>query len=547
MARKSILETTLALLLMARLVVASTLSFQPLTAYPDGTNDFVVTVADFNGDGNRDLAVLNFRDNTISILLGNGDGTFQSATMIAGDTNSFSIANADFNGDHRADLVITGDSGLTVLLGNGDGSFQAPHSYAAGTSVNSVHVADFNGDGKTDLAVANANGVGILLGNGDGTFQADVDYSLAGPGSTTLVVGDFNGDGKIDVVAGGLEVLLGNGDGTFQPATVQSGLLFVRDVADLDHDGKLDLLVDGGTGPLCGSYPHWYFCGAPVGVMFGNGDGTFRAPVILDRTAITYSGFVSDLDGDGNPDVAVVDGSNVSIFLGDGKGSFAAAQKFALRASGTNGLVGSAAAIDLNGDEAPDIIGLDRQGSIGILLNSTGSDFSISASAFNPSAINPGQSATSTVTLKLLNAFHFPVGLTCSVQSPGPGGPTCSFNSNSVTFDTNGNASAALTINEGPSAALLGRPKFFNGFAGLALSLPVMGFAFLGTGFDASLSSRRRFLILLIATVLLAGLVAQTGCGGGSSGDPKSTAYTVTVTATSGTAQHSTAVNLTVQ
>src|SRR6266568_5480391 len=114
MTRKSILKTSLVLLLMAHLCVAGTLSFRPLTTYPDGTNDFVVAVADFNGDGNRDLAVLNYGDNAISILLGNGDGTFQPATMIAGDSNSFSIATADFNGDHRADLVITGDSGVTV-------------------------------------------------------------------------------------------------------------------------------------------------------------------------------------------------------------------------------------------------------------------------------------------------------------------------------------------------------------------------------------------------------------------------------------------------
>jgi len=124
MIRTFVFSISLTLLLMARISVADTLSFQPVTTYPDGTNDFAVVVADFNGDVYRDLAVLNFRDNTISILLGNGDGTFQPTTMIGGDTNSFSIATADFNDDHRADLVITGSSGVTVLLGNGDGTFQ---------------------------------------------------------------------------------------------------------------------------------------------------------------------------------------------------------------------------------------------------------------------------------------------------------------------------------------------------------------------------------------------------------------------------------------
>jgi hypothetical protein len=546
MTRKLVLKTSLVLLLMARLCVAGTLSFQPLTTYPDGTNDFVVAVADFNGDGNRDLAVLNFGDNTISILLGNGDGTFQPATMIAGDTNSFSIATADFNGDHRADLVITGDSGITVLLGNGDGTFQAPHSYAAGASANSVHVADFNGDGKPDLVVTNANGVGILLGNGDGTFQADVDYSFGSAGSDTLVVGDFNGDNKADVVVGGIAVLLGNGDGTFQPATVQGGLQFVRDVADFDHDGKLDLLVDGGTGGLCGSYPHWYFCGAPVGVMLGNGDGTFQPPVVLDPKTVTLSGLAADLDGDGNADVAVVDGTNVRVFRGDGKGGFAAAQNFALRASGSNGILGSAAAIDLNGDQAPDIIGLNRLGNVGILINSTGSDFAISAAGVNPNVVHVGQTATSTVTVKLLNAFRFPVGLSCSVQPAAPGGPTCSLNANSVTFDTNGNANATLTINAGSSAALLVGPEPFHGLRRLALWFPAAGFAFLGTGFGRSPARRRRLLTLLISTVFTA-LIVQTACGGGNSADPKSTSYMVTITGKSGATQHSTTVNLTVQ
>ena len=280
MTRKLVFLTKLVLLLMARLSTAGTLGFQPLTTYPDGTNDFAVAIADFNGDGNRDLAVLNFRDNTISILLGNGDGRFQPATMIAGDTNSFSIATADFNGDQHSDLVITGSSGITVLLGNGDGTFQPSHSYPAGSSANSVHVADFNSDGKLDLVVTNANGVGILLGNGDGTFQDDVDYSVGNGTSTSLVVGDFNGDENTDIVAGtssvSLAILLGNGDGTFQLASVASGFDFVRDVADFDHDGKTDLIVDNGVGGICKKH----FCGAPAGVMFGNGDGTFRFPAV---------------------------------------------------------------------------------------------------------------------------------------------------------------------------------------------------------------------------------------------------------------------------
>jgi hypothetical protein len=525
---------------MARISVAGTLSFQPLTTYPDGTNDFAVVVADLNGDENRDLAVLNFRDNTISILLGNGNGTFQPATMMAGDTNSFSIATADFNDDRRADLVITGSSGVTVLLGNGDGTFQPPHSYPAGSSVSAVHVADFNADGKLDLAVTNANGVGVLLGNGDGTFQPDIDYAVGTGRSTTLVVADFNRDNKTDLVAGtsaGLVILLGNGDGTLQSASSLGVLKYVRDVADFNHDGKPDLIVDNGVGGLCKKQ----FCGGPMGVMIGNGDGTFQAPVVLDTKAITFSGFAADLDGDGNADLGVVDGLTVRIFLGDGKGGFATPQEFVLRAK--NGVVGSAAAIDLNGDQAPDIIAPNSMGNVGILLNSTGSDFSISASRLNPDNIRPGQSANSSVTLKLLNSYHSSVALTCSVQPAQADAPTCSLSSNSVTFDDSGTATATLAIDEGSGTASL------NSFQSLGKGgfwwLPVAGFAFLGT--TAGLSRKRGRVAFLVATSVFAALVAQLACGGGSAEVTTTTNYTIAVTGTSGATQHSTTVTINVQ
>ena len=143
-----------------------------------------------------------------------------------------SIAVADVNLDGKLDLVIanttsgstTGQT-VTVLMGNGDGSFRAPVSYATGTSPYAVVVADFNGDGKPDLAVANggSNTVSILRGNGDGTFAAAVNYAT-GSYPDGLAIGDFNGDGKLDLAvvndySSNVSIFLGNGDGTFGAAT----------------------------------------------------------------------------------------------------------------------------------------------------------------------------------------------------------------------------------------------------------------------------------------------------------------------------------------
>ena len=157
---------------------------------------------DFNGDGNPDLAVVNAGSNSVSILLGNGDGTFQASQSYTVGSYPYSIAVADFNGDGKPDLAVSDfySSTVSILLGNGDGTFQASQSYAAGNYPYSVAVADFNGDGKPDLAVSNLynNTASVLLGNGDGTFQAYQSYAT-GTYPYSIAVGDFNGDGAPDL------------------------------------------------------------------------------------------------------------------------------------------------------------------------------------------------------------------------------------------------------------------------------------------------------------------------------------------------------------
>ncbi len=182
-------------------------TFQPPKDYAAGN---IFSPADlvagyFNGGGSLDLAVTNYNDGTISVLLGNGDGTFQAPRSLATGGGPYGIAMGDFNGDGRADLAVTDayDKTVSILLSNGDGTFQTPKIYAAGNSPNSVVAGDFNGDGKLDLAVASAYSnsfITILFGNGDGTFQSPLQTAgISDSNYPSLVAGDFNGGGRLDL------------------------------------------------------------------------------------------------------------------------------------------------------------------------------------------------------------------------------------------------------------------------------------------------------------------------------------------------------------
>jgi hypothetical protein len=299
--------------------------FATPVSYGVGTEPYGVAVADFNGDGLPDLAVINEFGGNVSLLLGNGDGTFQPALSIAGENSSeLSIAVGDFNGDGHPDLAVGGGAGLAVLLGNGDGTFQAAVEYATGgAALSGLVVGDFNGDGKADLAAICENGVlNVFTGNGDGTFQATGNYGTALDFNTQfdLASGDFNGDGKADLAIlgnGTVFVLLGNGDGTFQPepeySTGLSGASIVS--LDLNGDGKTDLAVADGSA---------------VNILLGNGDGTFQPPASYSGGALGYSNAIApaDFNGDGKPDLVTTSFNGygaagfANIFIGNGDGTF---------------------------------------------------------------------------------------------------------------------------------------------------------------------------------------------------------------------------------
>jgi len=262
-------------------------TFQAAVNYGAGSSPNAVGVGDFNGDGKLDLAVSNAGSNDVSVLLGNGDGTFQAAMSYATGGPAFGIpAVGDFNGDGKLDLAVANvpNAGglLSILLGNGDGTFQPPVNYTVGSAPHGVVAADFNGDGKLDFAVANdtSNDVSILLGNGDGTFRPAVNYG-AGSSPNSVSVGDFNGDGKLDLVVADnftntVSVLLGNGDGTFQPAVqyvAAGGNANYAAVGDFNGDGRLDVAV----------------------ADYNSGNGTvvsvlLQAPIVsLSKTSLTFA------------------------------------------------------------------------------------------------------------------------------------------------------------------------------------------------------------------------------------------------------------------
>jgi hypothetical protein len=304
-----------------------------------GENPTQAVVGDFDGDGIPDLAVTDRNLYQVSILLGNGDGTFRPPTSFSVPYPPRSLAVGDFDRDGRLDLAVTytgfdfGFAGhqVGIWLGNGDGTFREGTPVTVGTLPYFVKVADFNGDGLADLAVANAssNTVSIALGHGDGTF-APAQNIPVGRTPYTVTVGDFAGHGNLGFVTANygddtVSVVRGNGDGTFAPVrTIPVGVHpHAVAVGDFANDGHLDLAVAlAGVGSQADN--------AGLAILLGRGDGTFSDPTVYPAGSSDAGVAVGDFNGDGVPDVAVTaDGAfddGVRLFLGNGDGTFRAGQ-----------------------------------------------------------------------------------------------------------------------------------------------------------------------------------------------------------------------------
>ena len=276
-------------------------TFQARVNFPAGGQSQDLAASDFNSDGKQDLAVsINSPEISLSLLTGNGDGTFNAPVNFPNTTGFDApvIVAADVNNDTRMDLLIahtlacftapcTSSDDLTIMLGNGDGTFQSSQ-INVGIGMSEIAVGDFNRDGFKDLAMSGSSArLYLLRGNGDGTFVKQPTQTLIpgdnhlGEDGTDIDVGDFNRDGIQDlVVAVSLNgsrtvVLIGNGDGTFRtPLVITEPAIRIphyQAVADYNGDGSQDLALSLG----------WGFQGM-MEILKGNGDGTFQPPVLYD-------------------------------------------------------------------------------------------------------------------------------------------------------------------------------------------------------------------------------------------------------------------------
>jgi hypothetical protein len=346
-----------------------------------GKDPTALVAGDFNGDGIPDLAVVNSGEGTVSVLLGNGDGTFRTVDDANGNIvppisvgkDPDAVVAADFDGDRHLDLAVANRLANTVsiFLGNGDGTFRKAGDLSVDKFPNALVAGDFNGDGITDLATVNAvtsnvssgapGDVSVFLGNGDGTFRPVTDargsvvpVPRVGPNPTSMVVGDFTGDGKLDLaiadegsLINNITLLIGQGDGTFRQVQNKSGPVsptvqgrpLALSVGDFNGDGILDLVTAN-------------FISNDISVLLGMGDGTFQKEIKLSPDQAPSTLISGDFNGDGRLDLAVANNTSqdVTILPGVGDGSFQNLNRFGV---GLN--PGALIAADFNRDGRTDL------------------------------------------------------------------------------------------------------------------------------------------------------------------------------------------------
>jgi hypothetical protein len=391
--------------------------------------------ADLNADGKPDLAGAG--RNAVSVMLGNGDGTFRAKTDFPVGAQAQAVAAGDFNSDGRVDLVVTLNSpqlSLALLTGTGTGTFNAPTFFpnTSGFDSPGIVATDLNGDGRLDLVVMHniacftapcraARSITILLGNGNGTFQTPSEIDV-GTGPMAMAVVDLNRDGIKDVAIGGgnteLSILLGVGNGTFvrQPVVtlVPGGDLFSAcndiGVGDLNRDSIQDLVVPLGNGE-------------GNAILIGNGNGTFqvRSRIQIDETFAPLHVAVADYNRDGFLDIArtMGDGTNglMQILRGNGDGTFQAPVRYLVPPP--NSSVGGIVIIagDWNADAKPDIAFVvgGASAALDVLTNTTGGvppSLGVASLSLNPTTVTGGNSSTATVTLTAVAQASTTVAIT---------------------------------------------------------------------------------------------------------------------------------------
>ena len=296
--------------------------FYLFATYPVGKNPTSVATADFNQDGFTDLITTNISDDSLSLLFGNGDGTFRAHVRLSVSKEPRSLALNDYNGDGLTDLAVacSGSDQIALFFGNANGSFGRGQKYNVYRSPISVTSGDLNGDHKPDLVAALRNDkIAVFLGNGDGSFTRGPQYEY-GDTPTSVALADLNRDGNLDLavsnggpMSSAVSIWIGNGDGSFrEPTDYRTGKRpLAVTFADFNNDGITDLLVINGQKDSFTTF-------------LGNGDGTFQAGTDSGADAGPVHGLAGDFNGDRLADVAIVNiqSHNLSIVYGRGDGTF---------------------------------------------------------------------------------------------------------------------------------------------------------------------------------------------------------------------------------
>ena len=318
--------------------------------YTVGDHPVQIIAVDLDGDADLDLANVNQGGlssdyDYLSILINDSDGDFLAAADILVGDAPYSVTSADYDRDGDFDLAVSNriSSNLMILVNSGAGVFESPDVYGVGLYPAFVCTGEFNGDGYADLAVGNlmSANVSVLINKGNGTFKSRVNYTVSGA-AYAVVTADFNSDGAGDLAAGtdfGIDILLNNGTGAFQVSNLYQRPASTMVADDFDGNGTWDLAA-----ALLGS--------DSIAIMLGHGDGTFGRyidfvtydlPVWLDS---------DDFDRDGDRDLAAVDNwvGRLSVYVNDGTGHFISEGRYKI---GDRPL--SMCAADLDSDGDPDL------------------------------------------------------------------------------------------------------------------------------------------------------------------------------------------------